>query len=166
MKITTLCYIEQDEKYLMLHRTKKEKDVNKGKWIGVGGKLEIGESLTQCLLREIKEETGLDAIDYQLRGIVLFCYNEEEPLYMYLYTCNSFTGELQDCDEGELKWIAKRDLFRLNLWEGDKIFLELLQQESPMFYLKLEYENDTLINQYLEIKDQFSLEEDPMKNRY
>lgn len=166
MKITTLCYIEQDEKYLMLHRTKKEKDVNKGKWIGVGGKLEVGESLTQCLLREIKEETGLDAIDYQLRGIVLFCYNEEEPLYMYLYTCNSFIGELQDCDEGELKWIAKKDLFQLNLWEGDKIFLELLQKDSPMFYLKLEYENDTLVNQYLEIKDQFSLEEDPMKNRY
>ena len=164
--ITSLCYIEKDEKYLMLHRTKKEKDVNAGKWIGVGGKLEEGETLSQCLVREIKEETGLTAKAYQFHGIVVFHFNDDEPLYMYLYTCDSFSGELQDCPEGELRWIPKKDLLQLNLWEGDKIFLDLLEKNSPLFYLSLYYENDNLIRHHLEFKEEFNEIEDPMKNRY
>lgn len=133
MKITTLCYIEQGEKYLMLHRTKKERDVNKGKWIGVGGKLEEGETLSQCLLREIKEETGLEALQYQFRGIVVFCFNQEEPLYMYVYICDQFIGEIQECDEGELKWVEKNKLQELNLWKGDKIFWIYSNKIAPYF---------------------------------
>ena len=164
--ITTLCYLEKDENYLMLHRTKKEKDVNAGKWIGVGGKLEEGERVTECLLREIQEETGLIAERYQFRGIVVFHFNEEDPLYMYLYTCDRFSGEIQDCKEGELKWIPKKDIFQLNIWEGDKIFLDLLEKNSPLFYLSLYYENDTLLKHQLEWKDHFSATEDPMKDKY
>lgn len=164
--ITTLCYIEKHEKYLMLHRTKKEKDVNAGKWIGVGGKLEEGENLSQCLVREIKEETGLSAEKYRFRGIVVFHFNEDAPLYMYLYTCHAFSGELQECKEGELKWIEKKDLFQLNLWEGDKIFLPLIQEERPLFYLTLHYNDDVLLQHHLEFKEEFNEEEDPMKNRY
>lgn len=149
--LTTLCYIEKENKYLMLHRTKKENDINKGKWVGIGGKFEKGETPSECLLREIKEETGLKALHYNFRGIVIFNYNQEEPLYMYLYTCGDFSGELiKDCDEGELKWVEKTEIFNLNLWEGDKIFLELLLKESPFFYLSLDYENDKLINSKLE----------------
>lgn len=154
--ITTLCYIEKDEKYLMLHRTKKKNDINSGKWLGVGGKLEKGESPEQCLLREIKEETGLIAKSYNFRGIVIFNYNDEESLYMYLYTCKSFEGEIQECDEGDLKWIDKANVFSLNLWEGDKIFLELIKGECPFFYLTLNYENDKLLSHDLEFKEEFT----------
>lgn len=153
--ITTLCYIEKENKYLMLHRTKKKNDINSGKWLGVGGKLEKGESPEQCLLREIKEETGLIAKKYEFRGIVIFNYNDDESLFMYLYTCDDFIGEIQDCDEGELQWIDKEELFKLNLWEGDKIFLELIKKDSPFFYLTLNYENDNLLSHNLEFKEEF-----------
>jgi len=128
--ITTLCYLEKENKYLMLHRTKKENDINKNKWLGVGGKLEKGETPEQCLIREVKEETGLDLIDYVHRGIVIFNYNEDEPLDMYLYTSKNFSGEIQECSEGDLKWIDKSEIYNLNLWEGDKIFLDLLNREN------------------------------------
>lgn len=115
---TTLCYIEQDEKYLMLHRVSKEKDINKDKWIGVGGKFEYGESPEECLLREVKEETGLTLLNYRLRGILTFSCDEIDPEYIFLYTSDKFEGEITTCDEGALEWVKKKDILSLNLWEG------------------------------------------------
>lgn len=142
---TTLCYIEKDDKYLMLHRTKKEVDINKDKWIGVGGKFEENESPEECLLREVKEETGFTLTDYQLRGIVTFISDQWVNESMYLFTATGFTGEMTQCEEGELVWVEKDKLFDLHLWEGDKIFLDLLQKESGFFTLKLVYHGDDLI---------------------
>lgn len=151
--ITTLCYLEKDNKYLMLHRTKKQNDINQGKWIGVGGKLEPNETPEQCLYREVKEETGLTLLDFNHRGIVIFNFNDDEPLFMYLYTSKNFSGKLQECSEGDLKWIDKSELFNLNLWEGDKIFLDLLRQDTKFFYLTLNYENDNLLSSDLKFKE-------------
>lgn len=144
MKNTTLCYIEKDENYLMLHRVKKEKDEHEGKWIGVGGKFEEGESPEDCLLREVKEETGLMLTDYRYRGVVTFVSNEGGTEYMHLFTASGFEGKVKNCDEGELVWIPKTKLETLNLWEGDKIFLRLLKEERGFFSLKLCYEGDNL----------------------
>ncbi len=145
MKNTTLCYIEKDGQYLMLHRVKKENDLNRDKWIGVGGKFEDKESPEECVLREAKEETGLTLTDYRYRGIVTFVSNEWPTEYMHLFTAHGFTGELIECDEGTLEWIDKKKLLELTLWEGDKIFLRLLDTEEPFFSLKLQYEGDTLV---------------------
>ncbi len=142
---TTLCYITQGDQVLMLHRIKKENDINKDKWIGVGGKFLEGETPDECLLRETKEETGLTLTDYKLRGIVTFL--TEDPTqgeYMYLFTASGFTGELADCDEGALKWVDRRFLNELPKWEGDQIFLDLLWQDAPFFLLKLRYEYGAL----------------------
>ena len=144
MRLTTLCYMEKDEKYLMLHRTKKQHDFNGGKWIGVGGKFEQNETPEECLLREVREETGLDLVNYTLRGIITFISDEWETEYMYLYTADKWTGELTDCDEGELKWIEKDKVPLLELWEGDRLFLELLNTENRFFSMKLRYEGETL----------------------
>lgn len=152
MLLTTLCYVEQDEKYLMLHRVSKKNDVNKDKWIGIGGKFEFGESPEDCLLREAKEETGYTLTDYQLRGIVTFLFNEEEAEYMFLYTADGFEGEPIPCDEGVLEWVPKAELHRLNLWEGDKIFFRLLEERRPFFSLKLRYRNDDLLEAVLDGK--------------
>lgn len=144
MKLTTLCYIEQDGCYLMLHRVKKVHDINQDKWIGVGGHFEAGESPEDCLLREVKEETGLTLTAWQFRGIVTFdsdCYGTE---YMCLYTASGFTGSLIDCTEGVLEWVPKAQIEKLPIWEGDRIFLKLLQQEVPFFSLKLSYQGDRL----------------------
>lgn len=145
MKLTTLCYIEKDEAYLMLHRVKKEHDVNKGKWIGVGGKFEAGESPDDCLLREVREETGLRLTRWRYRGVITFCYNDNEAEYMHLFTADGFEGTLAEtCREGVLRWVKKTELDTLTLWQGDRIFLRLLAEDHPPFSLKLVYHNDDL----------------------
>ncbi len=150
MKLTTLCYLEQDGKYLMLHRVRKKQDVNKDKWIGIGGKFEFGESPEDCLLREALEETGYRLTGYRLRGIVTFLFNEEEAEYMFLYTADGFLGEPVPCNEGTLEWVSKEEIDRLNLWEGDRIFFELLKEEAPFFSLKLHYMGDHLCEAVLD----------------
>ena len=142
---TTLCYIEKDNKYLMLHRTKKKNDLNEGKWIGVGGKFEKDETPEECLLREVKEETGLTLTKYRLRAVITFQSNMWETEYMYLFTANEFTGELIGCNEGELEWIDKDDILKLNIWEGDRIFLKKMIEEDNFFTLKVVYEGDKLV---------------------
>ena len=149
MNFTTLCYIEKENKYLMLHRTSKKKDGNKDKWIGVGGHFEKGESPEDCLLREVKEETGLELTSYQFRGIVTFISDEWPDEYMCLYTADRYTGNIGNCDEGELVWVEKEKIMDLNIWEGDKIFLKLLMENQPFFSLKLEYKGDKLVNTVL-----------------
>lgn len=143
---TTLCYIERDDAYLMLHRVKKENDINKDKYVGVGGKFEEDESPEECLLREVKEETGLTLTDYRLRGVVIFVSNEYEGEYMYLFTATRYEGELITCDEGNLEWIQKKEVVTLPIWEGDKIFFELLDTTTSFFTLKLTYEFDKLVD--------------------
>jgi len=145
MKLTTLCYIEKDDKYLMLHRVKKVNDINQDKWIGVGGHFEEGESPEDCLLREVKEETGLTLTSYRFRGIVSFVSDKCEGEYMHLFTATEYEGELTECDEGELVWIKKSDIEKLTRWEGDKIFFRLLEEDSSFFSLKLIYEGDKLV---------------------
>ena len=149
MNFTTLCYIEKENKYLMLHRTSKKKDGNKDKWIGVGGHFEKGESPEECLLREVKEETGLELTSYQFRGIVTFISDEWPDEYMCLYTADRYTGDIGNCDEGELVWVEKGKIMDINIWEGDKIFLKLLMENQPFFSLKLEYKGDKLVNTVL-----------------
>ena len=144
-KMSTLCYIEKDNKYLMLHRTVKKNDVNKDKWIGVGGHFEAQESPEECLLREVWEETGYTLTSYRYRGIVTFVYGEDVTEYMSLYTADGFTGVPIACDEGELEWVDKEAVLGLNLWEGDKIFFRLLDENQDFFSLKLVYDKtDTL----------------------
>ncbi|MGI6118380.1 MAG: NUDIX domain-containing protein [Bilifractor sp.] len=140
--LSTLCYIEKDGKYLMLHRTKKEHDVNKDKWIGVGGHFEADESPEECILREVKEETGLTLTSWRYRGIVTFISGDGVTEYMSLFTADGFTGEISDCDEGVLEWVDKKKIWDLNLWEGDKIFFLLLEREEPFFSLKLVYDGN------------------------
>ena len=145
MKLTTLCYIENDHgEYLMLHRTKKQNDLNAGKWIGVGGKFEADETPEECLLREVYEETGLTLTRYRFRGIVTFLSNEWEGEYMHLFTADKYEGTLCDCNEGELAWVPKNDVLKLNLWEGDHIFLRELLKNDRFFSLKLRYTGDVL----------------------
>lgn len=142
--LTTLCYIEKDDSYLMLHRVKKEVDVNKDKWIGVGGHFEKEESPEECLLREVKEETGLTLKSWRFRGLITFVCEGWNTEYMCLYTADIFHGELKECDEGELLWVPKSKLNELNLWEGDKIFFRLLEEREDFFTMKLVYEGDEL----------------------
>lgn len=173
--MTTLCYIEENDKYLMLHRVKKKNDVNQDKWIGIGGHFEPGESPEECLLREAKEETGLTLLEWQFRGIVTFTFRSEEihsleeelgvgsafdlsgkmvkdgivqadMEYMCLYTATKYCGQIAECDEGELEWIAKNSVYELPIWEGDKIFFRLLETEKEFFSLKLDYVGEALVN--------------------
>lgn len=144
---TTLCYIEQDGKYLMLFRNKKKNDINEGKWVGIGGKFEAGETDDQCLLREVFEETGLTLTEYKKRGIVDFTLNAGFSERMHLYTATAFRGTLAEvCNEGELRWVEKEKVSDLPRWEGDKIFMEKLLKGENDFYLRLDYEGDKLIN--------------------
>ena len=142
---TTLCYLERGDEYLMLHRTKKENDLNHDKWVGVGGKFQDQESPEDCVLRETWEETGLTLTRYRYRGLVTFLSDQWETEYMHVFTADQWTGEPHPCDEGDLAWIKKKDLLALPLWEGDKIFLDLLERGAPFFSLKLRYEGDTLV---------------------
>lgn len=177
--LTTLCYIERDNQYLMLHRIKKKQDVNQDKWIGIGGHFEPGESPEECLLREAKEETGLELIKWQFRGIVTFTFRTPEVWeqekdnkaifnkngklvtngivqadmeYMCLYTATEFKGELTECKEGKLEWVNKADVFQLPIWEGDRIFFRLLEKNQPFFSLKLDYIGEELVNAKLDGK--------------
>ena len=138
--LSTLCYIEKDGKYLMLHRTVKKNDVNKDKWIGVGGHFEADESPEECLLREVKEETGYTLTSYQYRGIVTFVSGGGVTEYMSLFTADGFEGEPIPCDEGELEWVDIEEVWHLNIWEGDKIFFRLLDEQKEFFSLKLTYD--------------------------
>lgn len=143
MKQTTLCYLEQDGRYLMLHRVRKAHDENHDKWIGVGGKFEPGESPEDCVCREVREETGLELTDYRYCGIVTFV-NGSWTEYMHLFHATGFEGQLRECDEGVLEWVDKKQLYDLQQWEGDKIFLRLMDMRVPFFSLKLVYEGDAL----------------------
>lgn len=149
MKQTTLCYIEQDGCYLMLHRVKKENDENKDKWIGIGGKFEDKESPEDCVLREALEETGLTLSSYRYRGLVTFVSDRWPTEYMHLFHADGFSGQLKNCDEGDLQWLPKEQLYSLPMWEGDRIFLDLLEQNVPFFSLKLVYEGETLVEAVL-----------------
>ncbi len=144
MILSTLCYIEKDGCWLMLHRVKKKNDVNHDKWIGIGGKFEEGESPEDCLLRETREETGLTLTEYRFRGLVTFVSDEAPTEYMHLFTATGFTGTLQECDEGTLEWVPIKQVETLPLWQGDRLFLELLQREERFFSLKLRYEGERL----------------------
>ena len=151
MKMTTLCYIENNDCYLMLHRTKKKKDVNKDKWIGVAGHAEGNETPQECLLREVKEETGLLLTSYKFRGLITFISDEYEAEMMCLFTADGYTGELITCDEGELEWVKKSDVPQLPTWEGDAQFLKLLLEDEKRFFaMKLRYEGERLVEKSVE----------------
>ena len=153
MKNTTLCYLEQDGCLLMLHRVKKVNDENRDKWIGVGGKLEDRESPEDCLLREVKEETGLTLERWRYRGLVTFVSDKWETEYMHLYTADKFSGTMKECDEGNLEWVPREQVEHLPIWEGDKIFLRMIADpETPFFSLKLVYRGDTLVDAALDGK--------------
>ena len=149
MKNTSLCYIERDGQYLMLHRIKKEHDENHDKWIGIGGKFEPGESPEDCVLREVREETGLRLTQYRYCGIITFVSDRWQTEYMHLFHATGFTGALRECDEGQLEWIAIDRLLALPQWAGDRIFLDLMQKNVPFFSLKLRYEGETLVEAVL-----------------
>lgn len=153
MILSSIIYIEKDGKYLMLHRTRKENDTNKDKWIGVGGKFEEGETPEECARRETYEETGLTLQNLFYRGIVTFVSDKYPAEQMHLFKSTAFSGRIKDCDEGELDWIEKEKLLSLPIWEGDKIFLRLLDQDIPFFSLKLRYEGNTLAQAILNEKE-------------
>ncbi len=150
---TSLCYIERGDEYLMLHRVKKQNDINKDKWIGIGGKFQEGESPEDCMRREMLEETGLTPTAYRYRGIVTFVPEGGETEYMHLFTVSGYCGTPRDSDEGELAWIKKSLLPQMDIWEGDKIFLRLLDEDAPFFSLKLCYRGSRLMSACLNGKE-------------
>ena len=152
---STLCYLERDGQYLMLHRVKKQHDLNQGKWIGIGGKFQEGESPVECLLRECFEETGLTLTGFRFCGIVTFVSDQAPTEYMHLFTADQWTGELHDCDEGVLAWVDKSRVPELNLWEGDRVFLRYLDEDRPFFFLTLRYQGDKLVESCLETPEGF-----------
>ena len=147
---STLCYLERGDEYLMLHRVKKKNDLNHDKWIGVGGKCEEGESPEDCVLRETREETGLTLTDFHYRGLVTFVSDRAPTEYMHLFTAAGWTGSPVPCGEGELAWVKKAEVPSLTLWEGDRIFLRLLEEDGPFFSLKLEYRGEKLVSAWLD----------------
>ena len=148
---TSLCYITRGNEVLMLHRVKKKNDINHDKWIGIGGKFEAEESPDECLLREVKEETGLILTSWKCRGVISFL-SDQGGEYMYLFTADAFEGKLKECEEGDLQWVSREFLYNLPLWAGDKIFLDLLWQDAPFFLLTLRYEGDRLVDAVLDGK--------------
>ena len=157
MKNTSLCYLEQNDSYLMLHRIKKHQDANQGKWIGVGGKFEDKESPEDCVIREVQEETGFLLDSWSYRGIVTFVSDQYETEYMHLFTSSHFHGTLKECEEGVLQWIPKKQVLSLPLWEGDYVFLSLLEKNCPFFSLKLVYNGDTLTQAVLNGTQELSI---------
>ena len=153
MILSTLCYIEDGGQILMLHRTRKENDINRDKWIGIGGRFEDGESPEDCVLREAKEETGLTLTSLRFRGIVTFVSDRWETEYMHLFTADDYTGRVADCEEGDLEWVPKEKVRDLPTWEGDRIFLRLLDEDAPFFSLKLVYEGERLKAAFLDGKE-------------
>ena len=152
MTITTLCYIENNNQYLMLHRTKKPTDINEGKWIGVGGHVEKDESPEECLVREVREETGLTLTAYKFRGLITFVNSKCESELMCVFTADGYTGELITCNEGELRWVDKTQVPNLPTWEGDRVFLDLLlSNEERFFSIKLQYEGDQLVEKKINL---------------
>ncbi|MBR5359437.1 MAG: 8-oxo-dGTP diphosphatase [Lachnospiraceae bacterium] len=151
MLLTTICYIDNGDSYLMMLRNKKKQDINEGKWLGVGGKFEPGETPEECVCREAYEETGLILDDYKMRGVITFSPSDGAYEYIYVFTADKFHGELADCNEGELAWIPKDKLMDLALWEGDRIFLKLLLDDSPFFSVKLCYDGDILTDSSVKI---------------
>lgn len=149
---TTLCYIDDGNAYLMLHRVKKEHDVNKDKWIGIGGKFEADESPEECMMREVREETGLTPRTWRYRGIVTFVSGRWVTEYMHLFTITGWTGTVRSCNEGILEWVPKDELLDLPHWKGDEVFLKLIADpEQPFFSLKLVYDaNDELVEARLD----------------
>ena len=137
-------YIEKDDSYLMIHRTKKENDQSHDKWLGIGGKFEPDESPDECILREVKEETNLDITSYRFRGVMTFLSDIWETEYMFIFTADGFEGEIGECDEGELVWVKKDEIEDLRIWEGDKLFLRKLREDSGFFSIKVRYEGDIL----------------------
>ena len=151
--LTTLCYLERDGKYLMMHRVKKEHDINRDKWVGVGGHFEPDETPEECLLREVCEETGLMLDRFALRGIITFMSDKWQTEYMFLYTADRFHGDFigrDACREGTLEWVDKDAVYDLPIWEGDKIFFRLMREQRPVFSLKLRYVGDTLVEMVLD----------------
>ena len=144
MRLTSLAYIEKDDKYLMLHRTKKENDQSHDKWLGIGGKFEKDETPDECMIREVKEETGLDVLKYRFAGVVTFLSDIYEMEYMFLFFFIGYTGQLKECSEGDLAWVRKSDIPDLYIWEGDKLFLERMQQSDNFFSMMVRYEGDDL----------------------
>ena len=151
--LTTLCYIENEDSYLMMHRVKKEKDINKDKWVGVGGHFELDETPEECLLREVKEETGLTLTSWKLRGVITFMTDVYQTEYMFLYTADGYEGEMIECNEGNLEWVKKSDVYNLPIWEGDKVFFRLMEEGAECFSLKLRYEGNTLAEAVLNGKE-------------
>ncbi|WP_037355295.1 8-oxo-dGTP diphosphatase [Selenomonas sp. FC4001] len=151
--LTTLCYIEKDGRYLMMHRVKKAHDINKDKWVGIGGHFEADESPEECLLREAREETGLTLTEYKQRGIITFMSDRWQTEYMFLYTASAYEGDIGECNEGTLEWIDKEKVYELPLWEGDKIFFRLLEEQRPHFSLKLRYVGEALVEAVLDGKN-------------
>ena len=152
MHNSTLCYVLRGDEVLMLHRVKKKNDINRDKWIGIGGKFQPEESPDECLLREAREETGLTLTSWRIRGIVTFLTQGGEGEYMYLFTADGFEGQLTDCDEGELEWVSREFVSQLPTWEGDRIFLDLLWKDAPFFLLTLRYRGDKLTEAVLDGK--------------
>ncbi len=149
-KMTTLCYLEQRESYLMLHRVKKENDINKDKWIGLGGHFLEGESPEECICREFKEECGVTILNERLRGYVTFVSDVYGCVYMFVFTASKYEGQIDyNCNEGTLEWVRKDRIFDLPIWEGDKIFLDLLNSDTGFFSLKLCYQGDNLVEAVL-----------------
>ncbi len=144
MRLTSLAYIEKDDKYLMLHRTKKENDQSHDKWLGIGGKFEKDETPDECMIREVKEETGLDVLKYRFAGVVTFLSDIYETEYMFLFAVTEYQGQIKECSEGDLAWVEKSRIPELYIWEGDKLFLERMQKSDKFFSMMVRYEGDDL----------------------